>query len=252
MTLIWLNYPAVFACSSTSAKARYTVEDYTGTSPRLLVLQKPEGLRLASGSGPTVHEEVLCTRLDIDRGVRLVFGDADRVTSVLPHPNFSCSICILVNHSRWTFTKAQFRNRIAERRNRIAADKADTAQACWNKLNSTIASGFVDLKSKHLWNIVGINAWGEQMIYRLKRYALSAYNPLTKRIDCPHSDCARVQGVDIYNTYSECALLRRNYGLCLPADGVLPAFPTHSLSEPSSHSSVQLSHTVYFNVLDTY
>jgi hypothetical protein len=52
--------------------------------------------------------------------------------------------------------------------------------------------------------VVGLNPWGEQLLYRLKHHALSAFNPGAAGLLCPHPECGRQGRIDLYHIFWCC------------------------------------------------
>jgi hypothetical protein len=51
---------------------------------------------------------------------------------------------------------------------------------------------------------VGLNPWGEQVLYRLKHHALSAFNSGAAGLLCPHPECCSLGRIDFYHIFCSC------------------------------------------------
>ena len=99
----------------------------------------------------------------------------------------------------------------------------------WRQAGAAAAAGIATLEWKRLRRILGLNGWGEQLLYRMKTKAFSLYDPTQKRQGCPHRACVRIREVDVHHRFWTCpaasslwaVFLSRWRTLGLPIDGDL-------------------------------
>jgi ribonuclease HI len=82
-------------------------------------------------------------------------------------------------------------------------------QAVWRTHSRDAATGLGLLPWRGLRRVLGLTPWSEQLLFRLKHHALSAYNPVSAGFHCPHPECAKVARVDLYHIFWLCPAAAR-------------------------------------------
>jgi hypothetical protein len=57
--------------------------------------------------------------------------------------------------------------------------------------------------------VVGLTPWGEQILLRVKHHALSAYDPTSAGLHCPHQTCQKDARLDLHHIFWTCPAARR-------------------------------------------
>ncbi|OWZ13403.1 reverse transcriptase [Phytophthora megakarya] len=103
-----------------------------------------------------------------------------RVVYQHPHPLLSRLVCLWVGKRRWTQKRAHFKRAIAKAsKQRCFTAKAERENN-WRVTGGSIGAIISGLEWKRLRRILGLNARGEQLLFRNRHGALSTWNPITQ------------------------------------------------------------------------
>ncbi|OWZ00893.1 hypothetical protein PHMEG_00027822 [Phytophthora megakarya] len=88
-------------------------------------------------------------------------------------------VCLWVGRRRWEQPRHHYKRIIGKAGNQRALQDLQRRQLKWRRQDARSAAGLEQLHWKQLRRIVGLNPWGEQLLYRVKTQALSLYSPVT-------------------------------------------------------------------------
>jgi hypothetical protein len=203
---------------------------------RMLVLNFPQMLRRApqDGSvwyttGPADHEPIRCsvtpegrvvqhgeeavggttgnrvhTQRELAQSLQRLVGVTAKVTYVHPHPRLARMVCLWAGRRRWKITRKNYKEQISARDRATGKRIRDKALSKWHSQSVTAATGLKAIRWGALRRIVGLTPWGEQLLFRLKHHAVSAYNPVSAGFHCPHPECVRKDRVGLHHIFWSC------------------------------------------------
>ncbi|OWZ13663.1 reverse transcriptase [Phytophthora megakarya] len=107
------------------------------------------------------------------------------VQYVHPHPRITRMACLWVGKSRWSRSRHHYKAYVATASHRNGTRCRDEKLAKWKCLSTGATAGLRSLDWKQIRRIVGLNPWGEQILYRLKLQAFSLYDRRNEKLGCP-------------------------------------------------------------------
>ncbi|KAE8905163.1 hypothetical protein PF005_g9008 [Phytophthora fragariae] len=141
--------------------------------------------------------------------VSALLGTGRTLRWVHPHPRVSRLVCLWTGNMKWMGIRSCYKILLATRSRRKATVTTKVAQNKWTDENHKAAHGLDKLQWASIRRTVGLNPWGEQLLYRIKQHARSTYNPVSAGMSCPHAICVRVGKVDLFQNFWACPVAHR-------------------------------------------
>jgi hypothetical protein len=172
---------------------------------------------------------------------RLV-GEATAVKYVHPHPRLARMVCLWAGRRSWKVSRKRYKEQLSARDRASGLMIRDKARGKWQSHSEAAANGLNAIRWSTLRRIVGLTPWGEQLLFRMKHHAVSAYNPVSAGFHCPHPECVRRDRVGLHHIFWPCPaagrlrqlLIRRWRSAGLRIEDYEPAFFSLTLPEVPS------------------
>ncbi|KAE8987701.1 hypothetical protein PR003_g22525 [Phytophthora rubi] len=111
------------------------------------------------------------------------------ITAVHPHPSPTRMGCAWIGHRRWRRRRSDFRAVVTESSRKKATSSLTHRAAAWATENPAFHKALKTLPWASIRKFVGLNAWGERLLYRLKLRGLNLFDRSASRQACPHNEC---------------------------------------------------------------
>ncbi|KAG7381121.1 hypothetical protein PHYPSEUDO_006447 [Phytophthora pseudosyringae] len=202
MRMLVLNFPQLLRRGTHAGSIRYLTGATDHTPLRRSITADWRVVK------PSVDDdgEMAATRVhshrELEHYMQQEVGETTTVKYV--HPRLVRLVCLWAGRRRWKVSRKLFKAQINKRERTQGMGVGAKAQVKWCRHSSAAAIGLGQLRWHKLRRVVGLTPWGEQLIYRLKHHALSAYNPVSAGFHCPHPECVRRGRVDLYHIFWEC------------------------------------------------
>jgi hypothetical protein len=157
-----------------------------------------------TGQQPT-REGVVRTHRDLVQCVQRVVGDHIKVVQVHPHPRLSRMTILWAGRRQVPLTRRHFKSRMSQRDRERGKRLRARAKDKWSSHSGSAAEVLDLLHWRAVRRVVGVTPWASQLLLRLKHHALSAYDPVSAGLHCPHASCLREGRVNLYHVFWDCA-----------------------------------------------
>ncbi|OWY99770.1 hypothetical protein PHMEG_00029173 [Phytophthora megakarya] len=162
-----------------------------------ITLDAPDNHLMITSSAEPARTLPIQSHADISRSISEEGGGKITVHYVHPYPQLSRQACL------WSRTRQFFKQSIEETKRHRAKETLSRRQARWEQ-DPLAAAGIRCLEWTRIRLILGLNGWGEQLLYRLKSGGLSLYDSTQGMQGCPHSGCVHVRAMTLLHVIWEC------------------------------------------------
>ena len=178
------NYPRLLYVAMASAEVRFIATPVEHPASAFVEVDPGEQLCVDIGSHGPPQRTPVESQEDLHRCLQMAVAPSVKLQYVHPHPALTRMVCLWVGRRRWSRSRAHFEQAAAAASRRRGWKERTHRMKDWRHAGAAAAAGVASLEWKRLRRILGLNGWGEQLLYRVKTKAFSLYDP--------HPDTARL------------------------------------------------------------
>ncbi|POM67633.1 Reverse transcriptase, partial [Phytophthora palmivora] len=120
------------------------------------------------------------------------------------HPHLDRIACFWAGKRRWSITRQQARRAAVAARRMRGEQRVRQRDLDWQAENTAIHDALTAVSWSCIRSLVGLNPWGERLLYRLKTRSLSCYDFTKNAMGCPHAKCVDGMNNSLSHIFWDC------------------------------------------------